>query len=158
MKKRFLIITIAMIAVAVLAVVFAFVINQELINRHMYPQDALHEESNLSIRGIVTSIEQNYVSRGMVYTNYHIFRYFIRLNITEVVWTSEDYLNSSIVGDTIFWDNSTSVGYDYLDSPQLALGQEIECKGFYLGVTDTSYSFILTVAPSVSESYLKTQN
>ncbi|MGB9841265.1 MAG: hypothetical protein ACPLKZ_00915 [Candidatus Bathyarchaeales archaeon] len=42
-----------------------------------------------------------------------------------------------------------------MDEPELALGQEIECKGFYLGVTDTSYSFVLTVAPSINGSYLK---
>jgi hypothetical protein len=41
-----------------------------------------------------------------------------------------------------------------MDDTQLVVGQEIECKGFYLGVTDTAYSFVLTVAPSINGSYL----
>ena len=155
LRKKPLLVAIAIIAVFV--VIMAFAVNKEFLTRLIYPQSTLQENSNLTLKGVVTSIDRDYVSRGMVYTNYHIFRYFIRLNITEVVWTSEDYLNSSIVGDTIFWDNSTSVGYDYLDSPQLAIGQEIECKGFYLGVTDLCFSFILTVGPSVNGSYLRSQ-
>ncbi len=155
MRKRFLLVAIA--AILLSAVVLAIVINQEVYAKHMYPQDALYETSNLLVRGIVTSIEQNHVTRGMVISNYHIFRFYIQLNLTEVEWTNEDYLISSNDDDTIFGSNSISVGYDNLDNPQLAIGQEIECKGFYLGVTDTSFSFVLTVAPSVSESYLKPQ-
>ena len=146
---------VAIVIIAAFAVLIAFSLNQEFIIRFMYPPATLQEDSNLILKGKIISIEQNYVSRGMLYTNYHIFRYFIGLNITEVVWTNEDYLNSSIVGDTVFWDNMTSVGYDYVDNPNLAVGQEIECKGFYLGVTDLCFSFILTVGPSINESYLR---
>ncbi|MEM3378807.1 MAG: hypothetical protein QW674_07690 [Candidatus Bathyarchaeia archaeon] len=42
-----------------------------------------------------------------------------------------------------------------LEKLELVVGQEIECKGFYLGVTDTAYFFVLTVAPSINGSYLK---
>ena len=153
MRRRFLLIAVAIIAV--FAVVMAFVINQETINAHMYPQDALHETSNLGVRGMVTSIEQNHKTQGMIISSYHIFRFYIRLNITEVVWTSEDWLISPTDNDTVLGSNSISVGYDTLDNPQLAIGQEIDCKGFYFGATDSPYSFVLTVAPSVSESYLK---
>lgn|GEM_PF-6035519 len=71
-----------------------------------------------------------------------------------MLWTSEEYLNSSVGGCIVFGSNIISVGYDYPDDPQLAVGQEIECKGFYLGVTDTAYSFVLTVASSINGSYL----
>ena len=154
MRKRNLIIVIA--ALAVSGVVLAFAVNQELIVKHRYPQDALHDDANLAVRGIVASVEQNYVTRGMIFSNYHIFRLYIRLNITEVTWANS-HMTILIGGDKVSGSNIIGVGYDYLDNPQLAVGQEIECKGFYLGVTDTSYSFILTVAPSVNESYLKPQ-
>ena len=155
MRKRFLLITVAAIAVSILFL--AFVINQELFSNHMYPQDALHETSNLSIKGIVTSIEQNHKTQGMVIDSYHIFRFYFQLNITEIVWVSEDYhyLVSSTDNNTVFGNHIISAGYDNLDNPQLIIGQEIECKGFIFGATDSPYSFVLTVAPSVSESYLK---
>ena len=155
MKRKSL--TIAVVIITVLTIAMAFVINQELVAKHMYPQDALREDSNLIIRGKVTSIKNNYVTRGMLVTDFHIWRLYIQLNVTDVVWTSEDYLKPTVDDDIMFGGNSVGVGYDYSDSPQLAIGQEIECKGFYLGVTDTSFSFILTVAPSVSGSYLKPQ-
>ncbi|MGB9915655.1 MAG: hypothetical protein ACPLOC_08965 [Candidatus Bathyarchaeales archaeon] len=138
-----------------LVVAVAFFLNQELVVKHMYPQDALHRDANLAVRGIVTSVEQNHATSGLVATNYHIWRFFVRLNITEVLWTSEEYLNSSVGGCVVFGSNSICVGYDYLDELELAAGQKIECKGFYLGVTDTAYSFVLTVSPSINGSYLK---
>lgn len=151
MKRRFWII-IAMLAV--LVVVGAFFLNHELVVKHMYPLDALYRDANLAVRGMVSSVERNYVTRGLVASNYHIYRVFIRLNITEVLWTSEEYLNSSVGGCIVFGSNIISVGYDYPDDPEFVVGQEIECKGFYLEVTDTAYSFVLTVAPSINGSYL----
>jgi hypothetical protein len=155
LRRRFLLIAIA--ALAVSALVLGLVINQELISKHMYPEDALHETANLSVRGVVTTIEQNHKTQGMIISSYHIFRLYIQLNITEVVWTNEGYLVSSTDNNTVLGSNRISVGYDSLDNPQLITGQEIECKGFYFGATDSPYSFILTVAPSVNESYLKPQ-
>jgi hypothetical protein len=155
LRKRFLPIAIAVIAV--LAAVIALVINQDTINAHMYPRDALHETSNLAVRGTVTSIEQNHKTQGMVISSYHIFRLYIQLNITEVVWTNESYLVSSTDNDRVLGGNRISVGYYNSDNSQLVIGREIECKGFYFGATDSPYSFVLTVAPSVGESYLKPQ-
>jgi hypothetical protein len=153
LKIRLLLIAVAIIAV--LAVVITFVVNRDMISNHMYPKDALRENSNLSVRGRITSIEQNHKTQGMVIGSYHIFRFFIQLNITQVVWTNESYLVSD--NNTVFGSNSISIGYDNLDSSQFMIGQEVECKGFYFGATDSPYSFILTIAPSVSESYLKIQ-
>ena len=48
MKKRFLIITVAVIAV--LAIITILVVNQGAIDGHMYPQDAINEDSNLLIQ------------------------------------------------------------------------------------------------------------
>lgn len=151
MKRRFWII-VALFAGLVVA--GAFLLNQELVVKHMYPQDALYRDANLAVRGLVISVERNHVTSGLVASDYHIYRVFIQLNITKVLWTSEEYLNSSVGGCVVFGSSIISVGYDYLDDPQLAVGQEIECRGFYLGVTDTAYSFVLTVAPSIDSSYL----
>ena len=148
LRKRYLLITVA--AIAVLAVVLAFVVNQWSVNQHMYPQDAIHESSNLAVRGTVASIEENHKSPGMI--GYHMFRFYIKLNITQVVWIKENSSFSSINTDTI------SIGYDNLDNPQLSLGQYVECKGYYDGATDSPYSFIITVSPSISESYLNLTN
>ena len=155
LRRRVLLVAIA--TVAMLAVASAFALDYEL-SRHMYPQDALHQPSNLDLKGVVHSVEERYISHGFAPNSYHIFRWFITLNITEILWAGEDYLNSSIVGDTFYWNTKISVGYDYLDKPQISIGQEIECRGFYLGVTDLPYSSILTVAPSVNGCYLKPQS
>jgi len=140
-------------AIAVLAVVLAFAVNQWSVSQHMYPQDAINESSNIAVRGIVTSVEENHKSLGMAVGSYHIFRFYIQLNITQVVWMDENSPDVSVsvvnVGDTI------SVGYDNLDNPQFSLGQNVECKGYYFGATDSIYSFIITVSPSISESYLE---
>ena len=129
----------------------------DVINQHMYPQDALHETSNLCVRGIVTSIEQNHKSQGMIIISYHIFRFYIHLNITEIVWVEEDYagLISPDDNNTVMGWNSIGVGYDNLDDPQLVIGQAVECKGHYMPATDSPWSFMLTVAPSINGSYLE---
>jgi len=44
---------------AITALILALGISQELIGEHKYPQDAFSENSNLSIRGVVSSIEEN---------------------------------------------------------------------------------------------------
>ena len=158
MRKRFLLITIA--AMAVSAVVLALVINQELTSKHMYQQDAINESSNLSVRGVVTSIEENHKSYGFGINSYHIFRFYIQLNITQIVWINDDladWIVFSTDNNTINDWNTIGIGYDNLDNPQLFIGQTVECKGYYLSVTDTPYSFKITVAPSISESYLKPQ-
>ncbi len=148
------------IAVIVLAVI-TLVMFEVFIGSHMYPQNTIHESSNLSVRGIVTSIEQNHKDDGMVLGSYHIFRFYIHVNITEIVW-SEDWLAEwnaiSYSNHTVGGWNSIFVGYDNLDDPHLAVGQPIECKGYYVPVTDSPYSFKVTVAPSVNGSYLKPLN
>ena len=90
MRKRFLIITIAIIAAS--ATVTGFVVNQELIrinqeeiNSHMYPQSGFGEDSNLAVKGVVNSIEENHVSEGFMEGSYHIFHHYIGLNLTEIV-------------------------------------------------------------------------
>ena len=123
----------------------------------MYPQDALHEDSNLTVRGIVTSIEENYTAWGR---GYHIYRFYIQLNITEIVWIKEDlagWIEYSTDNNTTNGWNSICIGYDNLDNPYLVIGQIVECKGHYISVADLPGSFKITVAPSVNDSCLKSQ-
>jgi hypothetical protein len=153
MRKRFLLATITIITT--LTVLVALAINQELVSKHMYPQDALHEDANLTVKGIVTSVEENYKAVGW---DYHIYRFYIQLNITEIVWIREDlagWIEHSTEKKIINGYSSIGIGYDNLDNPYLVAGQNIECKGHYIPVTDLPGSFKITVAPSVNESYLK---
>ncbi len=157
------------IIIIVLAIIIAFVVNQQLIrlnqeetatqfNAHRYPQSSFTETSNLQIKAVITEVSENYTTQGMMLGNYHIYRYFLRVNITEIVWISQDYakfMRVSIENKTIFDWNTISVGYDNLDNPQFLVGQNVECKGFYEPTTDSSWSLILTISPSITESYLK---
>jgi hypothetical protein len=123
----------------------------------MYPQATLHADSNLSLKGVVTSIEENHKSQG--FSDYHIFRWYIRVNITQIVWVKDslaDWVTVSYENSTLNGWNSIGVGYDYPDKPELAIGQTVECKGYYVPVTDSPYSFKLTIAPTINGSYLKT--
>jgi len=149
LRKRFWLLTIA--AMALLTIAVAFAVNHELVTKHMYPLDAFDEASNLTIKGIVTSIEENYKAWGW---NYHIYRFYIRLNITEIVWVGDDFWGQAENG-TVYGESTIGIGYDNPDKPQLSVGKTVECKGCYVGVTDLPYSFKITVSPSINGSYLK---
>lgn len=129
-------------------VILAAVVNYELVAEHMYPQDAIYENSNVALRGVVTSVERNYKSLGLV--DYHIFRFLIGLNVTEVVWVGEFAGAFSDASGYV-----VSIGYDILDGPQFSVGQVVECRGFYLTILESPYSRMITVAPSVSGSYIE---
>ena len=126
----------------------------------MYPQDAFKAKSNLSVTGVVTFIEESHRKQWMHPDDYHFYHVYYRLNITEIMWvdnllanwTAINYLNNTVNGWGII-----GVGYDNLDNPQVAVGQTVNCKGYYTPYTDTSSSFIITVSPSINESYLKVQ-
>lgn len=155
MRKKLLIAAIA--TIALLTVVFALVINQFLISEHMYPQDVIHEDSNLVVSGTVTSFEQNHKTQGMTLNSYHVFRYWFRLNISKVNSVSGDLADSPIISTengTVNGWSTLGIGYDNLDNPQLVIGQFVTCKGYYASYTDTPYSFILAISPSISESHL----
>jgi len=155
-KRKWLI----LITAIVLAVVLPLASFQLLISSHMYPQDAIQAISNLSVEGTITSIENNHRIDGLMAGSYHIFQSYIRLNITGVLWIDDDladwvtvdYENNTVNG----WE-TIGIGYDNLDNIQLAVGQTVECKGYYVAHTDTPYSYIITVSPSISESYLEKQ-
>ena len=152
-RRWYLVLAVAVIVVIVVAL--ARVVDYELVAEHMYPEDSIYENSNVTVRGIVTSIEQNYKSYGFGIDLYHIFRFYIRLNITEVVWVGED-----VAGSFLFSAGSSNIvgiGCDSLGDPQFSVGQVVECRGFYLSSTDSPYSFKITVAPSVSGSYVELQ-
>ena len=92
--------------------------------------------------------------------SYHIFRYYMQVNISEVIWVGDDlahWINGTYPDAPLSVGHIVEVGYDYPDKPQIVVGQIVECKGFYLAVTDSPQSLILTIAPAISESYLKLQ-
>ena len=146
-KRRWYLVAATIVVMSV--VIVAAVVNYELVAEHMYPQDAIYENSNVTLRGVVTSVERNYKSLG--FADYHIFRFLIGLNVTEVVWVGEH-------GGGALSDASgyvVSIGYDNLDNPQLSVGQVVECRGYYDAILESPYSRMITVAPSVSGSYIE---
>ena len=143
------------IALTVLSIVLTAAAYEFTVASHMYPQDAPHEDSNLAVKGVVTSIETNYRRDGLGPSCYHIFRYFIRLNITEVVWTEgylPDWVAVAAGNATVDGRNTVCVGYDSLDAFQLEVGHTVECKGNYAPYADSPYSYIITVASTITES------
>ena len=152
-RRWYLVVAIAVIAVS--AVVLAFVLSQESVNEHMYPQDAIYENSNVTVQGVVVSVEQNHKSLGLGSDSYHIFRFYIRLNITEVVW-----VDAQVAGSSVFSDgggNIVGIAYDNSDDPQFSVGQAVECRGYYRPLLDSPFSSMITVAPTVSGSYTEVQ-
>lgn len=139
------------VVVTVLVAILAAVVNYELVTEHMYPQDAIYEDSNVTLRGVVTSVERNYRSLGLA--DYHIFRFLIGLNVTEVVWVGEH--GAGALSDAS--GHFVRIGYDNLDDPQFSVGQIVECRGFYDPLLDSPYSSMITVAPSVDGSYIEPQ-
>jgi hypothetical protein len=154
-KKRLLIGSVVLLSFLVLALA-AFQVPKFI--EGMYPHEAIRtDDSNLSIRGIINSIEENHKAQGM--GSYHIFRYYMKVNISETTWAKEDlasWINASYPSP-LDVSHIVEVGYDYPDISQIVVGQTIECKGFYLRVTDSPQSAILTIAPAIGESYLKPQ-
>lgn len=68
-----------------------------------------------------------------------------------------DSILIAINNNTVNGWSIIGISYDNIDNSQLAVGQTVECKGYYVPHTDTPYSYIITVSHSISESYLKTQ-
>jgi hypothetical protein len=163
-KRKWLLIV---LIVLVLVVSLALVGLELLVYSHMYPQDSYNGKANLAVKGVVTSIQDNYKVNGMVMGSYHIFRSYIRLNVTEILWVDNYLADTKIPFDSgtsgvthgfnlssVYDMRFVGIGYDNFDKPHLSVGQTIECKGDYAPATDSPYSFKITVSPSINGSYL----
>jgi hypothetical protein len=128
------------------------------VSMFIYPQvDIRPDNSNLSIKGLVNSVQDNYKAEG--WSTYHEYRYYLKVNISEVVWEGDDLSNWVSNGgkEVISVRKIVEVGYDFPDKPLIAVGQIIECKGDYTPITELPESLKLTISPAISESYLKPQ-
>jgi hypothetical protein len=148
-KRRLLLVLAAVVAIFVI-LLGAY---QLTLNGHRYPQDALNVDSNLTVKGVVLSVEEGKISQGLGPNSYHIYHQYIILNITEIVWAEADGLSNAALNNSR--SNIIPVGNENSDAPGLQVGQTVECKGYYLTVTDSPFSFKLNVAPSINGSYLK---
>jgi hypothetical protein len=148
----------------VLAVFLSLVGLELLFYSHMYTQDSYNGKANLAVKGVVTSIQDNYKVDGMVTGSYHIFQSLISLNVTEILWVDNYLADTKIpIFDNASWSNDlgsvydlkfVGIGYDNLDKLHLSVGQTIECKGDYVAHTDSPYSFQINVSPNINGSYL----
>jgi hypothetical protein len=100
---------------------------------------------NLILRGVITEVRFNYeVNDGYFY---HIFPAYIVMNVTEFVWGS---------GYTSTPYETIVVYYEKMDVPSLAVGQQVEVCGYFNPWREDSfYNDKLSVAPSISGSYVK---
>ena len=155
-KKRLLLVSVVVL-LAVVITLAAFQVPRFM--EGVYPQvDIRSDDSNLSIREVVNSIEENHRSEG--WAAYHIFRYYIQVNISETIWAGDNlahWINGTFPDSPLSVGHIVEVGDDYPNKPQITVGQMIECKGFYLAVTESPQSSRLTIAPAISGSYLKPQ-
>ncbi len=108
---------------------------------------------NISLRGVVTSMVRNHeVNTGY---SYHIFPAYVTLKVTEIVWGSGCWENQSSAYD-YFSRQDLTVYYEKTEVPKIAVGQQVEVKGYYLlWFEDSLYSGKLVVAQGVNGSYLK---
>lgn len=111
-------------------------------------------DSNLTVQGIITKIELNHKSEG--FTTYHMFPAVVVINITQVVRVDEDFQTENIRWNNTTWNGSPilTIAYDQPYSLNLQIGRLIECRGYYVSVTDSAYSFKLIISPHNNESYI----
>jgi hypothetical protein len=142
LRKAFYVL-LAMVIVASVAVIFMRVTN--VVHEQILATYNGGSTPNLILRGIITDIRLNYeVNDGYFY---HIFPAYMVMNATEFVWGSG---YASAPGATVV------VYYEKTDVPSLAIGQRVQVCG-YLNppMEDSFYGGKLSVAPSISGSYVK---
>jgi hypothetical protein len=107
---------------------------------------------NLTVKGIINSVKLNYeVNNGF---SYHIFPAYLTLDISEVVWSGRPWENQTTAADYLH-QGSTVVYFEKTDVPSLAIGQQVEIRGYYcLWIEDSLYSSTLVVSPNINGSYL----
>jgi hypothetical protein len=108
---------------------------------------------NLTVKATVSEIRYNHeVNTGY---SYHIFRAYLCINVTKLMWEGESKSNETSAA--WYWQNRTVVvGYDKINPPQLATGQQIEVNGYLCClVEDSLYSGMLIVTPNMDEGYIR---
>lgn len=154
---------IAALAILLITIGFiAIVMNQQNNQLRLENFDAYssgrYNASDLTVRGTIYDVKLNYEYRGE--KTYHVFSALIYINITEVAWASEELLSEMGIQEyqKTVWDrqDTITIAYDKADVPELSIGQTIEASGVYFRLTGSVYLWKLVVAPSISESYVKT--
>ncbi|MGB9914872.1 MAG: hypothetical protein ACPLIG_03940 [Candidatus Bathyarchaeales archaeon] len=119
--------------------------------------EAGYNVSDLTVRGIILDVKTNYEIRG--HYTYHVFPAVIYINITEVVWASEQLMAEmgirELTNDTWNYQNSIAIAYDKPDMPELSRGQLVEARGCYYRLSGSVYGGKLVVALGVDGSYVK---
>ena len=114
--------------------------------------------SNLILRGTITAVSFN-EEEGITGYVYHIFHACVTINITDFVWSGQMYDNSTTSADYWLNQGSVKVYYDWNDAAKLAVGQNVEVKGYcYPWIEDTLYAGKLVVDPAITDSYINQVN
>ena len=109
---------------------------------------------NLTLKATITSVAYNYeVNTGY---SYHVFPAYLTVTVTEVVWGSGPWANTTDATEHLQYLGSLTVCYDKTDVPNLSVGQQVEVSGYYSHwIEDSMYSGKFIVADNISGSYLK---
>lgn len=119
--------------------------------------DAGYNVSDLTITGQIYGIKTDYTIEGQY--SYHKFPALIYLNITKVVWASEQLMSemgiNKLPNNT--WSNQDTIviAYDKEDVPSLTIGESIEASGCYFRLSNSVYGGKLVVAQGVNDSYVE---
>jgi hypothetical protein len=113
--------------------------------------------SSLTIQGTVYKIETN--KRINSEYGYHVFPAVVHVNITHVIWASEQLMNANGIRylENSTWDrrNTIVIAYDKPESIQLSEGQLIEASGCYCQLSVSAYLNKLVIHSEIQESYIK---
>jgi hypothetical protein len=113
--------------------------------------------SSLTIQGTIYKIETN--KRIDSEYGYHVFPALVHVNITNVIWASEQLMKENGIRhlENRSWDrrNTIVIAYDKPESIQLSEGQLIEASGCYCQLSVSAYVNKLVIHPEIQGSYIK---
>ena len=160
-KIRKFLLAIAVVAMLLVAV-GVIVINEQAQDKPLFLENwdddyssiPEYKTAHLTVRGTIYNLKLNHEIRQDV--QYHVFPAVIYINITEVVWASEQLMTEwhieELPKDTWYGQDTIGIAYDKPDVPKLSKGQTIEASGVYFGCTISACGFKLVVAPEIEGS------
>ncbi|MEM2991447.1 MAG: hypothetical protein QXQ02_09750 [Halobacteria archaeon] len=148
-------------AIAILLITIGLILNSMQKKNELkvenWDERSPYNVSDLTIQGIVYDVKTNFKIEG--HYTYHVFPALIYVNITQVVWASDQLMSEmgiiELKNDTWHQQKTIVIAYDKPDAIQISKGQLIEASGCYYRLSISVYALKLVVAQSVNGSYVK---
>jgi len=157
-KSRLLFLIIVVMAILTITAGFVFNLMQKKNELKVENWDEENPpcDADLTIQGIVYEVKNNARIEGD-YT-YHVFPALIYVNISQVVWASEQLMSEmgirELQNDTWHQKDTIVIAYDKPDVIQISKGQLIESSGCYYRISNSVYALKLVIAEGVNGSYV----